>query len=567
MAHAGTKGFAARSIPANPPRRGSQEFNSLQAQREACEAFINSQRHEGWVCLPKTYDDGGFSGATIERPALQRLLADIAAGRIDTIVVYKIDRLTRSLADFAKIVEILDGRGASFVSITQQFNTTTSMGRLTLNVLLSFAQFEREVIGERIRDKIAASKQKGIWMGGVPPLGYRAQDGKLLVIESEAEIVRAIFRRYAELGSVRLLKDELEARGIKSKSWTTSSGRRVGGKPFSRGALYLILQNRLYRGEIVHKGHSHPGEHPPIIDPPLWDTVQAQLAANTAERNSGTRTRQPSLLAGMLFDGGGNRMTPTHATKQGTRYRYYVSRPLIDRDQTERSSGLRIPAEEIEQAVTIRLRQWLVDPSSVYQTIRLAEPSAQRRLIARAEEIGRSWPELPARRQRAFFTDLIERIDVGANRIDIHLRPTQLGTLLDIAATRSPSAADDETQILSVLMALRRSGREIKMLIEDTDRFATAKPDAGLIKLLIRARRFNGALVGSAGVPFAALAERDGVSPSYFTRLLRLSYLAPDITQAILDGRQPRDLTADKLLAHSRLPLAWHEQRRVLGFT
>src|ERR1700756_1661106 len=296
-----------------------QEFNSLQAQRESCEAFITSQRHEGWVCLRTAYDDGGFSGATMDRPALQQLLADITAGRIDTIVVYKIDRLTRSLADFAKIVEILDARGASFVSVTQQFNTTTSMGRLTLNILLSFAQFEREVIGERIRDKIAASKKKGMWMGGIPPLGYRAQHGKLLVIESEAEIVRAIFRRYAVLGSVRLLKDEFEARGIKSKSWTSASGRRVGGKPFSRGALYLMLQNRLYRGEIVHKGQCHPGEHPPIIDQPLWDAVQAQLAANTADRNSGTRTRQPSLLAGMLFDGDGNRMTPTHATKEGKR--------------------------------------------------------------------------------------------------------------------------------------------------------------------------------------------------------------------------------------------------------
>ncbi|HEY1432956.1 MAG TPA: recombinase family protein [Stellaceae bacterium] len=302
-----------------------QDFNSLQAQREACEAFINSQRHEGWVCPRAAYDDGGFSGATMDRPALQRLLADIAAGRVDTIVVYKIDRLTRSLADFAKIVEILDVRGASFVSVTQQFNTTTSMGRLTLNVLLSFAQFEREVIGERIRDKIAASKKKGMWMGGVPPRGYGVQDRKLVPINSDAEIVRSIFRRYAELGAVRLLKAELDARGIKSKSWTSASGRLIGGKPFSRGALYLILQNRIYRGGIVHKGQSHRGEHPPIIDQQLWDAVQARLAANTAERNSGTPTRQPSLLAGMLFDGHGSRMTPTHAVNKGMRYRYYAA--------------------------------------------------------------------------------------------------------------------------------------------------------------------------------------------------------------------------------------------------
>src|SRR5712671_329862 len=311
-----------------------QEFNSLQAQREACEAFIDSQRHEGWVCLRTAYDDGGFSGATMARPALQQLLADITAGRVDTVVVYKIDRLTRSLADFAKIVEILDARGASFVSVTQQFNTTTSMGRLTLNVLLSFAQFEREVIGERIRDKIAASKRKGMWVGGVPALGYRAQDRKLVVVDSEAEIVRSIFRRYAGLGSVRLLKDELEAQGVKSKSRT--SARRSGGKPFARGALYLMLQNRIYRGEIVHNEQSHLGEHEPIIDRPLWDAVHAQLAGNAAQHNSGARTRQPSLLAGMLFDGDGNPMTPSHAVKKGTRYRYYVSRPLITKDQTER---------------------------------------------------------------------------------------------------------------------------------------------------------------------------------------------------------------------------------------
>jgi site-specific DNA recombinase len=544
-----------------------QEFNSLQAQREACEAFITSQRHEGWVCQRAAYDDGGFSGATIDRPALQRLLADVAAGRVDTIVVYKIDRLTRSLADFAKIVEILDARGASFVSVTQQFNTTTSMGRLTLNILLSFAQFEREVIGERIRDKIAASKKKGMWMGGVPPLGYRVRDRKLVIVDSEAEVVRSIFCRYTELGSVRLLKDELEARGLKSKSWTSASGRLRSGKPFSRGALYLMLQNRLYRGEIVHKGQSHPGEHTPIIDKPLWDAVQAQLAGNAAERNSGTRARQPSLLAGMLFDGDNNSMTPSHAIKKGTRYRYYVSRGLITKDQSERSAGLRIPAGEIEQVVTSRVRQWLLDPGSIYQATRVADPSAQRRLIARAGEIGNSWPELPAIRQRALLTALIERIDVRADQIDIQLRQTRLGAILDVAATRLPSTTEEEIHILCIPVRLRRSGREIRMLIEGTDPFATAKPDARLIKLLIRARQLNTVLVASDGVPFAALAKREGVSPSYFTRLVRLSYLAPDITQAILDGRQPRDLTADKLLAHSRLPLGWHEQRTALGFT
>jgi DNA invertase Pin-like site-specific DNA recombinase len=543
-----------------------QEFNSLQAQREACEAFINSQRHEGWVCQRATYDDGGFSGATMDRPALRQLLADLTAGRVDTVVVYKIDRLTRSLADFAKIVEILDARGASFVSVTQQFNTTTSMGRLTLNVLLSFAQFEREVIGERIRDKIAASKRKGMWMGGVPPLGYRAQDRKLVIVDSEAEIVRSIFRRYAELGSVRWLKDELEARSIQSKLRTSASGRISGGKPFARGALYLMLQNRIYRGEIVHKEQSHPGEHTPIIDQPLWDAVQAQLAGNATEQNSGARNRQPSLLTGMLFDRDGNRMTPSHAGKKGTRYRYYVSGSLISKDRTENSAGLRIPAAEIEQLVSSQVHRWLLDPGSIYKSTsaRLPDGSMQQRLVARAADIGKHWSELPVARKRAVLAALIERIEVRVDQIDIRLRPPRLNASLDVAAT-SHGVTDDEIELLSVPVRLRRSGREIRLVTNGTDSFV-AKPDARLIKLLLRARRFHATLAEGESIPFAVLAQREGVSRSYFTRLLRLSYLAPDIAQAILDGRQPRDLTAEKLLAHSRLPLAWHDQRIVLGF-
>jgi hypothetical protein len=327
-----------------------------------------------------------------------------------------------------------------------------------------------------------------------------------------------------------------------------------------------MLRNRTYRGEIVHKGQSHPGEHTPIIDRPLWDTVQMRIAGNTAERYSGARAHQPSVLAGMLFDRDGNRMAPSYAVKKSTRYHYYVARPLITQNQREGATALRIPAGEIEHLVTSRVRQWLLDPGNIYQSTRLPDLSAQRRLIARAVEIGNAWPELLGTRQRAFLTTLIDRIDVGADQIDIHLRPTRLAALLDVAVTLLPSASDDETQTLSVPIRLRRAGREITMRIDGTDPFATAKPDARLIKLLIRVRQFNAALLGSDGVPFATLAKREGVSPSYFTRLVRLSYLAPDITEAILDGHQPRDLTTDKLLAHSRLPLGWHEQRTVLGF-
>jgi DNA invertase Pin-like site-specific DNA recombinase len=542
-----------------------QEFNSLQAQREACEAFIKSQRHERWVCLPDGYDDGGLSGATMDRPALQQLLVEIQAGRVDIVVVYKVDRLTRSLADFAKIVEILDAKGASFVSVTQQFNTTTSMGRLTLNVLLSFAQFEREVTGERIRDKIAASKKKGMWMGGVPPLGYEARDRGLVVVDSEAEIVRCIYRRYAEFGSIRSLKEGLDVQGLTSKRRTSASGRFQGGKPFSRGALYVMLQNRIYRGEIVHKELSYPGEHAPIIDQQLWDAVQVQLSGNAAQRKAGGRAAQPSLLAGMLFDGDDNRMTPSHAVKKGTRYRYYVSRPLISKDQADGSAGLRIPAGEIEQLVAGRVRQWLLDPGSIYKATSawIPEPSIQQRLVARAAEIGKQWSELPPARKRTVLTALIERVEVRVDQVDIHLRQIGLGSLFNLSVAPSMS---EETVILSVATRLRRAGMEISMLIDGTDPFAVAKPDARLIKLLVRAHQFNTTLAESEDVAFAALAMREGVSRSYFTRVVRLSCLAPDITQAILDGRQPRDLTAEKLLAHSRLPLGWHDQRNALGF-
>jgi site-specific DNA recombinase len=377
-----------------------------------------------------------------------------------------------------------------------------------------------------------------------------------------------IFRRYAELGSVRLLKEELDARNIQSKLRTSDSGRISGGKPFARGALYLMLQNRIYRGEIVHKEQSHPGEHTPIIDQPLWNAVQAQLASNATERNSGARNRQPSLLAGMLIDGDVNWMTPSHAVKKGTRYRYYVSRRLITKDQTEGFAALRIPAGEIEQVVTSRVRQWLLDPGGTYKSTsaQLADSSVQQRLAARAADIGKRWPELLLARKRAVLAALIKRIEVRVDQIDIRLRPPRLSVLLDPASTPSPGVTDDETEILSVPVRLRRAGREIRMVIDGTHPFDAAKPNARLIKLLLRACRFKATLTQGEGVSFAALAQREGVSRSYFTRLVRLSYLAPDITQAILDGCQPRDLTAEKLLEQSRLPLAWHDQRIVLGF-
>src|SRR5258707_9416285 len=305
-----------------------QDFNSLDAQREACEAFIASQKREGWVLIDEIYDDGGFSGATMERPAFQRLLLDVSAGKIDVVVVYKVDRLTRSLSDFAKIVDIFDKHAVSFVSVTQQFNTTTSMGRVTLNILLSFAQFEREVTSERIRDKIAASKRKGLWVGGNLPLGYEMKDGKIAIVEEEAKLVRSIFRRYLELGSVNELVRDLRERNIRTKTKQLATGATRSGIPFGRGALYYLLSNHFYIGEGTYENEILPGEQPPIMDRALFDAVRKKSLAQWSHRTI-VRNKSDHLLTGLLFDDAGYRMIPTHATKAGIRYRYYVSTPVL----------------------------------------------------------------------------------------------------------------------------------------------------------------------------------------------------------------------------------------------
>jgi DNA invertase Pin-like site-specific DNA recombinase len=327
--------------------------------------------------LPEFYDDGAYCGATMDRPALQRILEPIRTKKIDVVVVYKVDRLTRSLADFAKIVEVFDAHGVSFVSVTQAFNTTSSMGRLTLNVLLSFAQFEREVTGERIRDKIAASKKKGMWMGGLPSLGYDVKERKLIINEAEAATVRHIFRRYLELGSVRALQTELHATGIVSKSRTAVDGSQYGLQKFSRGALYLMLQNRIYRGEIVHKGKAFAGEHAAIIDEELWLRVQRHLEDNRVERRNGAEAIEPSLLAGIIFDAHADPMTPTHTVKKGTRYRYYISRHLITGTATDKNRGQRIPAANLESLVIKRMRSLFVDPIQILNAMPV-EDSARR---------------------------------------------------------------------------------------------------------------------------------------------------------------------------------------------
>jgi len=333
-------------------------FTSLDAQREACEAYITSQAGEGWCLVGDRYDDGAFSGASLERPAVQRLLADVRARRVDIVVVYKVDRLTRSLADFAKLIELFETHSVSFVSVTQSFNTRSSMGRLTLNVLLSFAQFERELIGERVRDKIAASKRKGLWVGGPVPLGYVAADKKIVVVPAQAEAVRAIFQRYLELGSMRSLADDLAHRGIRSKPRRLSNGRTVGGGRFGVGALAHLLKNRFYIGEVVYRGEVYRGEHEPILEPTLFEAVQGKLAAQAVARRCRLRG-SPALLTGRLFDDRGNRMSPTHTNKGGARYRYYVSQAVLQGKPQPAGLLGRVPAAEVEGLVVTTLRNHL----------------------------------------------------------------------------------------------------------------------------------------------------------------------------------------------------------------
>jgi site-specific DNA recombinase len=549
-----------------------QDFNSLDAQREACAAFIASQKREGWALVGEMYDDAGFSGATMERPAFQRLMADVSAGKIDLVVVYKLDRLTRSLSDFAKIIDIFDRHAVSFASVTQQFNTTTSMGRLTLNILLSFAQFEREVTGERIRDKIAASKKKGMWMGGLPSLGYDVKDRKLIVNETEAATIRHIFRRYIELRSVRELKEELDAAGIVSKIRTASDGSRYGGQPISRGALYLTLQNRIYRGVIVHKGNSYPGEHEAIVDEALWNNVQATLAKNRVDRANGTTGNEPNLLTGILVDAQGGRMSPTHANKKGARYRYYISRSLLNGSAKGKTAGQRIPTAALESLVIRRIRDWLADPASILQAIQYAASDAvtQKRLIKRARDLAKQDLHLGIEGLRAFMRASIARVQVHADRIDIMLDQNQVRRHLDETAKQTEPSEKTRSEVnrqvttLSISARLKRTGKEMRIVVDDGSQPAT--PNTGLLRLLARANAIRDQLLADRSMTFEDIAKSEGIVPSYATRLFRLTLLAPDIVSAILSGRHPPELTARRLMDDTRLPLEWNEQRQRLGF-
>jgi site-specific DNA recombinase len=514
-----------------------QDFNSLDAQREAAEAYIKSQAHEGWRLVKGRYDDGGLSGGTLERPALQSLLDDIRIRKIDVVVVYKVDRLTRSLADFAKLVELFEAHGVSFVAVTQQFNTTTSMGRLTLNVLLSFAQFERELAGERIRDKFAASRRKGMWMGGTIPLGYDVNDRKLIIDADEADRVRLIFQRYLTLGCISKLREDLEQRGVRSKQRVLTSGQVLGGCSFGRGALYHLLQNRIYRGEVVHKGVPYPGQHERIVDDELWNAVQAKLEANRGTRRR-SRVETGALLGGLVFDDRGNLMSPTYSIRRGNRYRYYISRALVRGCKEDAGSHGRIGAEDVERLV-VEVLSWQLSRPELMNDVASGIWSTETRTLVR---------------------DAVERVVLGHSEVQI---------IRKVAAT-SPSSDEpgedgDTPKVHTVRVPAPRLRARKEIIVPGGSKSAPRRLSHDLILAIARAKTWMQDLRSGKYADTIEIARRFKLNDAHVRRLLRVGYLAPDIVEAIVEGRQPRSLTVKRLL--QGIPCAWPDQRAAFGFT
>jgi DNA invertase Pin-like site-specific DNA recombinase len=501
-----------------------QDFNSLDAQYEASQAYIRSQAHAGWTLIRSKYDDGGFSGGNTDRPALQRLLQDIQSGRIDVIVVYKVDRLTRSLADFAKLVELFDRHEVSFVSVTQQFNTTTSMGRLTLNVLLSFAQFEREVTSERIRDKIAASKRKGLWVGGMAPLGYDTRDRRITINEAEAERVRDIFRSYLKLGSLNALMVDLRQRGVVTKARTLRTGQSVGGIPFTRGPLAYLLRNRFYIGEVVFKGENLSGEQTPIVGRDLFDAVQTRLNEQLTNHRT-ARSRSEALLMGRLFDDRGHRMTPSHSAKGSNKYRYYISSALVHGQAGKAGSVSRVSAPDIEATV-------------------LKEVRARRSPPAELDD-------------RAVLQQHVAKVEIKPDRLVIQLNAPE-------GAASKRKTSDDRIEVpWQKAPATRR--REI--MIPDAASRQTVKPirsenRALLVASIARGRRWLSELTAGPDMSTAAIAAREGCSERKVNMTISLSWLAPELVKAAIDGRLPHGMGVARLC---ELPAEWSRQYEVLG--
>jgi DNA invertase Pin-like site-specific DNA recombinase/ribosomal protein S15P/S13E len=527
-----------------------QGFNSLDAQREACEAFILSQQHEGWKALPELYDDGGFTGGNMDRPALKQLLADIDQKKVNVVVVYKVDRLTRSLADFAKIVEQFDAKGISFVSVTQQFNTTSSMGRLTLNVLLSFAQFEREVTGERIRDKIAASKQKGLWMGGTPPIGYIGHERTLVIHEAHAKLIRYLYQRYLEVRGVKTLKLELDRAGIVAPERTRLSGKRYGGVPISRGNLYQILTNPIYIGKIPHFERLHEGQHPPIIEMDVWHAVQAKINNQRDDHKASYGTGSDSLLVGILFDSEGIKLCPSHSQKQTKRFRYYVSQKLVNELKEVAPDGIRIPAQELETVVINQLCDWLKNNDGLIHEFNLA-PEQIQNLIARANQLANDIEDKV--KQHAVFRQIVERVEIGHDYL-----------ALTIKASAFLPQSSDLIQV-KTNTELKRCGHQMRLIITDQNKRQHLK-DQNLINYLSKAYQWLTLITSGKVQSIKEIAEAEKVDTTHVTRTINKAFLAPDIVRAILNGTQPSHLNLKYIKQFRVLPNDWNEQKSLLGF-
>jgi site-specific DNA recombinase len=533
-----------------------QDFNSLDAQFEACAAYIKSQASEGWLLNRERYDDGGVSGGTLARPALEQLLKDIAAGKIDIVVVYKVDRLTRSLLDFAKLVEALDKAGTSFVSITQSFNTTTSMGRLTLNMLLSFAQFEREVTAERIRDKIAQSKARGMWMGGSPPIGYRPDGRSLAIVEPHAALVRDIFDRYLRLRNMRLLHKELLSSGIVKPHRTTAGGRAYGGVTFNRSELYNMLGNRIYVGDIVHRDKVWPGLHSPIIDRETFELARELRSRHVRGDRTPRDAQQQSQLAGRIVDQHGEPLVATHASKKTAagkrRYRYYVTRGLLQGN----GQGMRIPALELEHVVVARLTEMLANPLSVLEHHATTDPAAIERAIHHGQKLAAELRGSRVESQRALVRRLVGQVIVSDDKLVIKVDWAALCELLGVAV----HATDNDILMLETEARLTRSGRAIRMIHNDGRLIRTAV-DLTLVRLIVKARSWWQRLQQERGLTVSALAASEEVTQSYVTRILRLAFLSPDVVKSIMAGSQPGWLDSGSLCNSNSIAPDWDQQK------
>ena len=538
-----------------------QEFNSLHAQREACAAYITSQKHEGWELLPVQYDDGGFSGGNMERPALKQLMEDIENNKVDVIVVYKVDRLTRSLTDFSRLVDVMDKKGVSFVSITQQFNTTTSMGRLTLNVLLSFAQFEREVTGERIRDKIALSKQKGKWMGGIAILGYKAHNQKLVINEQEAAIVRHLFTRYLALKTVNLLKAELDAEGYHTAERLSKAGKKSGGLPFSKGNLYRILQSRIYIGEIPHKDKHYPGEHLPIIAVDLFNKVQKCLADSRICVSNASGTKSPCLLAGKLFDDKGNYMSPKHSRTHKRHYRYYTSQAIIQGRSHEAGSLPNIPAHEAEQVVKSQIYGLMGNKEQLQSLFQNESLQEQGQLLTIAANL--KWND--NENERLFIRSIISRIVVSDSKITITLCASRLIQALKLLVRGEPVLLEDFTVtdnpiVLSRLLQIAKVNNGSKVVIGST----SSQHNPQLVKAITRSFLWHEQLINGEVSSMKSIQEREEMaSDHYLAKIMKLRFLSPHVISCILDGSQPEDWTVQKLFKVETLD--WKSQHQILG--